>query len=195
MTLSDERYDALLSGEPPLNEDEAIWLKNYKEKQHQEYLKMQAREHQYRNNKEKAYHEFYNLIKSTFPKDAFIKKPLTNAEYDALYNESSIIADKKVKAIQKSRLLQIRYGIFEVPRSDVEAQVYNSLYRDLINITICKKLGYSYFLLWNKYNKLFNKDFNSKISILEQKYNVHIHKMFDIEYWCTDYVEYRDYKA
>ena len=191
-----ERFRILLRGEDtPKNAEEQSWLNNYYENQRLSAIKRVEEERQYRINKEKAYHEFYDLIKSSFPQDTFIKKPITQDQYWELYKEASKIAGEKTKAAQKSRLLQIRYGILEVPRSDVEAQVFNSLFRQLTNETICKKLGASHFLLWHKYQKLCSKDFENKVRAIEKKYKVKLYCGFNVEDWCTDYTEYRDYKA
>lgn len=192
-----ERFKILSRGEDtPQNAEEQSWLDNSRKNSQKAIENMIKKDSLERENREKAYHEFYNLIKSFLPKDFFCKKPVTLEEFKVIETKAQEIAWKKTQEVMKSRLLQIRYGILDPIRQDVEAQAQNAIFDEFTNREICKNFGVSYKNLHSKYTKYNNKEFRDKMDKIYSKYNgCGPREWFNMELWCTDYIKFRDYKA
>ena len=191
-----ERFKELLKGDKPKNSIEQQWIDNYRRKQQLFDIQRIENERIISQNTEKSYHEFYNLIKSFLPKDFFCKKPVTLEEFKIIKTKAQEIAWEKTQKVMKSRLLQIRYGILDPIRKDVEAQAQNAIFDEFTNREICKNFGVSYKNLHSKYTKYNNKEFRDKMNKIYSKYNgCGPREWFNMELWCTDYIKFRDYKA
>ena len=190
MILSDERYDALLSGEPPLNEDEAIWLKNYREKQHQEYLKMKARDEFHHKEILQANREFYALLKSTLPKSFFYKKPVSIDEFNNFRQDFLDKNDSKIESILENPILRLMNGLPPKHPSGDDYGPRTFLTEKLFNKEIKKKYGVNIILKALEYRKYCNNSFCDKAKAIGEKYHTSIFYSFDIYYYLTDWQDY-----
>lgn len=189
-----DRFKELLSGDEPKTEEEKSWIDNYRLSQSQTHIYVREQEEQEFQNYKIAYHEFYNLIKSSVPRDFFIKKPMSIAEFESVKKSILEVAYKRTEDVMNNKLLQIKYGIYPI-RSDVSTQIHNGLFNFFTSVEICKKIGVSYNKLYSEYEKYNTKDLQQKIDEIRDKYKVGgIGFNFNIKYWCTDYEEFRNYK-
>lgn len=189
--LSDERFDALLSGEAPINEEEAIWLKNYRDKQHKAFLEMQARDEKRDAELAQANTEFYTLLKSTIPKSFFYKHPVSMEELKQFERNSFAKNDAKINTILMSPALRKLYLL--PPKSP-----YGDEYRPALALStrflykdISKKYGVNVYLKALEYKKYDNNDFIAKVEAIEKKYHTSIDSSFDIFYYLSDWEQFK----
>lgn len=196
MVLSDERFNALLSGDKPKDVFEKEWLKNYREKQASSISKMLANDQRIRENTEQAYKEFYSLLKSTFPKDFFCKHPMSEIAYYTYTQALSIKIMPKVHFILNNPFLRKKYGI---PPKNVNLHDHGyimGLFEMFQIKDFNKKFKANFETLAADYEKYTTPEFIQKAEDIESKYKVFIdYRGFDLELWCTDYAKYKDFKA
>lgn len=194
--LSDERFNALLSGDKPKDNFEKEWLKNYREKQASSISKMLANDQRIRENTEQAYKEFYSLLKSTFPKDFFCKHPMSEIAYYTYTQTLALKIMPKVHFILNNPFLRKKYGI---PPKNVNLHEHGYIMglAEMFQIKdFNKKFKANFETLAADYEKYATPEFIQKAEDIESKYKVFIdYRGFDLELWCTDYAKYKDFKA
>lgn len=193
--LSEERFNALLSGNKPQNEFEKEWIKNYNETWNNAIEESLEKDKEYSIRKEKAYHEFYDLIKSSFPKEFFCKNPMKEKSYYLYQQTLSLKIMPKVKLILSNSLLRKKYNIPEKNPNFQDHGYISSLAEKFWIKELNKKFEINLEEKNREFERYANKEFITKAKEIENKYNVRLTYWFDINLWCTDYEEYREYKA
>ena len=157
---------------------------------------MLANDQRIRENTEQAYKEFYSLLKSTFPNDFFCKHPMSEIAYYTYTQTLALKIMPKVHFILNNPFLRKKYGI---PPKNVNLHDHGYIMGlwEMFQIkALNKKFKTSIETLANDYEKYATPEFKQKASEIELKYGVFLdYRGFDIALWCTDYAEYRDYKA
>ncbi|MBE5917962.1 MAG: hypothetical protein E7273_14120 [Pseudobutyrivibrio ruminis] len=190
MVLSDERYDALLSGEPPLNEDEEVWLKNYKEFQKKAHLKAKAQEEQYYKDRNSAYREFYLLLKSTIPSSFFYQKPITKTEYNDFEEKCVKKYEPKIIAILSNPILRKINKLPIHSNEDNDYSCISFLEHKFLNLAIYKNFGVGIVDKNVEYDSYLTEDFKQKVRDIGEKYNVYLSYSFEAYDYLTDWQDY-----
>ncbi len=191
-----ERFKILSRGEDtPQNAEEQSWLDNSRKSSQKAAEKMIEMDKLERKNREKAYHEYYALIKSSFPKDFFCKNPMAVEEY---YRYTKSLFPKittKAKFILNTPILRKKYNIPPKSISYDESGSFVWLYQELEINSLSKKLKSDIKKASVDFEKYKTPEFIEKANKIQVKYDIHLDYVFDVYFWCTDYAEYRDYKA
>ena len=188
--LSDERFSALLRGEEPINEDEVIWLKNYRERQHKAFLEMQAREEAELKQKLEAYRAFYQLVRETFPKNYFCKNPIPEDEYKVLKNYCFDKYGDKITAILESPVQRTIYLIPPKHPSGDDYSYVRYLEDKFLLREIKKRYGVDITLKSLEFKKYATSEFIEKTRAINKKYNAIISTSFSAYDYLTDYERY-----
>ena len=192
-----ERFKVLSRGEDtPQNAEEQSWLDNSKRNSEKAAQIAIAEEKQDMENREKAYNEFYSLLKSTFPKDYFCKRPMSEIAFYTYQQALSIKIMPKVHFILNNPFLRKKYGI---PPKNVNLHEHGyimGLFEMFQIKDFNKKFKANFETLAADYEKYATPEFIQKAEDIESKYKVFIdYRGFDLELWCTDYAKYKDFKA
>lgn len=192
-----ERFQILLRGDDsPQNDEEQSWLDNYN-KQSRESLKIfQEKERQQRLNQEMAYKEFIALFDSTCPENLRCKNPVSLEELDKIQKSLHNKVDKRVQRKMHSPEYMIRFLFHPQIGDHIKAMMQNGLYNCYMDEETCKYFNVSYESVRKQYESYMTKGMKSKYESIEKKYGVHLmYGLFNVDYWCTDYARYREYKA
>lgn len=190
-----ERFRILLRGEDsPKNTEEQSWLDNYYKNQRLSGIKYEEREHQIHQNIKNAYSEYIEVLSKIIPQDFFCKNPISIDEYISLKDAFKKKVSFKVKLYMHSPM-----HFLQNPRhSDhMNAYISNCLFNEYSDEEICKYFGISYNTMATKYKSYITDDAKVEIEAIHTKYGIPYFGglEFNLKDWCTDYAEYRDYKA
>ena len=218
--LSDERLKALVYGSLPVNEEEELWLKEYKnvdferfgllldEKDKprdfkekmwiENYLKNSKAsikkasdmDKDFQERKNKANIEYYTLIKSTFHSDYFCKKPISKKEYQAVFDKCESKAASKYIIIKNNPILSKIYNILP---ENVGSDEINSqiLVPEFTEQYLCKYFKIDLKKLEKTYKSYITPEFIGKLEKIESKYKISFPSKFDLYDWLTDYCSYK----
>ena len=191
MILSDERFDALLSGDKPQNEMEAKWLKSFEEEEAAHLKKMVERDQKRLQEIEQAYREYYALIKSTFPKSFFYKHPISSDEYKKVQQYCFDTYGDRILKICESPILRTLNGLPPMHPSGDDYGAIHFLEERYFYRELEKRYKINLRFLSIRFEKYKTPEFMEKLEAIKTKYDERLLWSIFNEYdYLTDWQDY-----